>query len=309
MQTLQAAIELGSLVNETVPVDEWSKIAQGLAPREMAVPTGSGLNGSFHPEFDGYPLAEDRQGVKQADTAMLQYPLNVAMSQSTRINDLEWYASHTPDTGHMPAMTWSVFAIDSMRLNKTEEAFGRFNRSYALNVKPPFYVWTETHHGDGGPCVPFITGAGGFLQTAIFGVLGLQLEADRLVIDPPPLSVVGEDVYELSLPSFWWHHARIRLRAQRHAIVISQLIGGKDDAPPLQVVSATGETTRIKPNGRWVRLPRGKGAHALMEAPGEETSLGIQTVMYGAADAQSPKSLDTKSLDTETTSSLLARPE
>jgi len=50
-------------------------------------------------------------------------------------------------------------------------------------VQPPYNVWTESPHGG---TINFITGAGGFLQSAIFGTSGLRLHSDHLTFNPPP---------------------------------------------------------------------------------------------------------------------------
>ena len=38
-------------------------------------------------------------------------------------------------------------------------------------AQPPYYVWRETLHGG---CTPFLTGAGGFLQSIVNGVFGTR---------------------------------------------------------------------------------------------------------------------------------------
>jgi trehalose/maltose hydrolase-like predicted phosphorylase len=290
MITLQAAIELATVLNETVPQEEWTTIAKGLVPQTQPVPPSSGLTGQYHPEFDGYPDSKDASGGKLTDAVLLQYPLNVSMPLEVKHNDLAWYAKNTPDDG--PTMTWSALAINAMRLNDTITAMERFNRAYSLNVLPPFYVWTEKH--DGGGCAPFITGAGGFLQAVVFGVLGLTMREDRLSINPPPMSVSGFDVTGVSLPSFKWHHTRLSLRTTANSIEISQLEGGQDGAPPLMVFSATGERTPLQPGGQPVSLPRNQGQNYVMEANAyrQQQALSLPARKGGAAPAEERQQLD-----------------
>lgn len=52
-----------------------------------------------------------------------------------------------------------------------------FAHMYLIILK----VWTETPHGGE---VNFITGAGGFLQSVLFGYGGIRLNLDGLYIDP-----------------------------------------------------------------------------------------------------------------------------
>ena len=79
-------------------------------------------------------------------------------------------------------MTWGMFAVGLISLGAGFEAAAasNFNRSYA-NAQPPFLVWTETPTG-GTP--NFLTGAGGFLQTAYFGYSGLRIGDDNMTIAP-----------------------------------------------------------------------------------------------------------------------------
>merc|ERR1712176_1572635 len=100
------------------------------------------------------------------------------MPAEVRRADLEYYAPRTDVNG--PAMTWGMHAVGYLELNDLEKASENFNRSFA-NAQEPFNVWTETP--DGG-AVNFLTGAGGFLQTALFGLPGLRILSDRLLIDP-----------------------------------------------------------------------------------------------------------------------------
>jgi hypothetical protein len=57
-------------------------------------------------------------------------------------------------------------------LGEEEEAFRLFNKSYQPNEVPPFGVISETA---GGTNPYFATGAGGMLQTVLFGFGGLEI--------------------------------------------------------------------------------------------------------------------------------------
>ena len=54
MLAIHAAIEFAPLVGATIPAD-YSAKSVGLTVRTEAVPAGSGLAGSYHPEYTGYP--------------------------------------------------------------------------------------------------------------------------------------------------------------------------------------------------------------------------------------------------------------
>jgi len=125
----------------------------------------------YHPEYSSYVYGTQ---VKQADTVLLGFPLEIDfnMTHAIRANDLAAYGGKNTDNGG-PAMTWGAFAIGYIELGKgfEQNASSNFNRSFA-NVKPPFDVWTETPTGG---CPNFLTGAGGFLQTAFNGYSGLRI--------------------------------------------------------------------------------------------------------------------------------------
>lgn len=127
----------------------------------------------YHPEFDGYMPNET---VKQADVILMQFPWEYnsnsnSMDTQTKYNDLLIYENVTDKGG--PAMTWSMFVINWLALNKTQKAAQLFEQSF-VNIQKPFNIWTET--ADGGGTVNFITGGGGWLQTFIFGFGGVRLK-------------------------------------------------------------------------------------------------------------------------------------
>lgn len=129
----------------------------------------------FHPEFEGYT----GEKIKQADAILLGFPLGLNMTGDVWGNDLRYYEQRTDENG--PAMTWGMHSIGHIQLDEKEEAAKLFNRSFAY-IQPPFGVWSETVTGQGA--TNFITGAGGFLQTVIFGWPRLRLEDDGISINP-----------------------------------------------------------------------------------------------------------------------------
>lgn len=145
---------------------------------QMFVPYDAAVD--YHPEYDGYAQGTT---IKQGDVILMGFPLEAKMAPATRANDLQQYAAVTSNGG--PAMTWAMFAVGYLDTGKLDLAYSNFKRGYA-NVRPPFNVWTETPTGG---AVNFLTGAGGFLQSVIFGYAGLRIRgtpALGLVLDPPP---------------------------------------------------------------------------------------------------------------------------
>ena len=191
---VEAASVLG--VSADYPTVDWQQKSVGLfVPFEPTVPGHPELAGGYHPEYSNFPA----KTVKQADTVMLSFPFGAPMPPEVLANDLSFYTEITSQ--HGPAMTWAIFAIDWMEVslqsgNPWSGNFSRaihfFNRGYA-NVQRPFNVWRETPTGG---AVNFITGAGGFLQQALFGSSGMRLEADKLTFNPPPCRASGESLHK-----------------------------------------------------------------------------------------------------------------
>ncbi|MDR3549281.1 MAG: hypothetical protein P4M11_13635 [Candidatus Pacebacteria bacterium] len=130
----------------------------------------------WHPEYVGYKIG---QVVKQADTTLVTFPLERPYNKSTLRNDLAYYEKVTDREG--PAMTWSMFFIDSIELARNEQeinqaTFKYFYKSFLMNLKGPFSVWSESP--DYGAW-HFATGAGGFLQGLIYGYAGMRIHLDK----------------------------------------------------------------------------------------------------------------------------------
>lgn len=124
--------------------------------------------------------------IKQADVNLLSYPLDIITDKETILKDLKYYEPKLAEEG--PAMAQSVFAVIYARLGDAENAFRLFKRSYEPNKRPPFGALAEAATSN-NPY--FATGAGGMLQTVIFGFGGLYL-TDNGIIQKKPI-----------LPSTW----------------------------------------------------------------------------------------------------------
>lgn len=78
-------------------------------------------------------------------------------------------------------MTWSMHTIGFLDLEDEESATIKFEKSYSVYIREPFYVWSEAIKGTDG-VGNFITGAGGFLQSVINGYGGIRLNFDDMII-------------------------------------------------------------------------------------------------------------------------------
>jgi trehalose/maltose hydrolase-like predicted phosphorylase len=120
--------------------------------------------------------------IKQADVNLLSYPLNIINDKETILKDLKYYEPRLAKEG--PAMGKSVFAVLYARLGYTENAYRLFKESYEPNKQPPFGALSETALSNHSY---FATGAGGLLQTVLFGFGGLHFTEEGIVQMNPVL--------------------------------------------------------------------------------------------------------------------------
>jgi trehalose/maltose hydrolase-like predicted phosphorylase len=148
-----AAKELG-----IIPPAEWEHVAQNIPI--LKFPDGTTRENATYDGVD----------IKQADVNLLAYPLDIVSDKAQVEKDLIYYEKRMSPEG--PAMGSAVLSTLYSRLGKPEKAYEIFSRSYKLNEVPPFGVLSETA---GGTNPYFATGAGGMLQSVIFGFGGLSI--------------------------------------------------------------------------------------------------------------------------------------
>ena len=130
----------------------------------------------FHPEYDGYRWTK----IKQADVVLLNYPLGMNLTKPQIKADLDYYAPLSDPNG--PAMTWSMFTIGYLDVMDFDNASWYLNKSFSQNIHAPFNIWTEFSNSQGTK--GFITAAGGFLQTIVYGYGGIRLTTKSLTLAP-----------------------------------------------------------------------------------------------------------------------------
>jgi len=160
---LQFAV-LAAKVLDIEPNAEWSVVADKIIIHKF--PDGTTME---HSKYDG-------DIIKQADVNLLAYPLNIVNDEETLLKDLKYYEPKIAEEG--PAMSKSIFAVIYARLGDVEEAFRLFKESYEPNKRPPFGALSESATSN-NPY--FVTGAGGMLQTVLFGFGGLHLTEDGII--------------------------------------------------------------------------------------------------------------------------------
>ncbi|QDO94572.1 glycoside hydrolase family 65 protein [Formosa sediminum] len=119
--------------------------------------------------------------IKQADANLLSYPLNIVRDKENVLKDLIYYEPKLSKNG--PAMGKSIFSIIYARLGDVDNAYRLFKDSYIPNMRPPFGALSETTTSNRSY---FATGAGGLLQSIIFGFGGLEF-TDQGIIQKNPI--------------------------------------------------------------------------------------------------------------------------
>lgn len=159
---LRFAVQAASVLGKTAPI-EWEKVADNLVICRF--PDGTTRE---HSNYDG-------ERIKQADANLLAYPLEIITDPEAILQDLKYYEPKLAEEG--PAMSKSVLALLYARLGDPETAYRLFRESYMPNKRPPFGALAETAMSN-NPY--FVTGAGGMLQTVIFGFGGLHITDDGI---------------------------------------------------------------------------------------------------------------------------------
>ncbi|MDO8682312.1 MAG: glycosyl hydrolase family 65 protein [Armatimonadota bacterium] len=167
-------------------------------------------------EFNGHA----GQPTKQADTELLIYPLELPMARDVKENTFDYYKKKVMPKG--PAMSSSVHSVIAARLGRRDEAYRLFQKSYRPYLRGPFNMFNEkpSKYLD-NTC--FLTGAGGTLQSVIYGFGGLRTSSEKLSATPilpkqwKRLIITGikwrGKTYDLDVDPTGW-----RLRKVSHAI-------------------------------------------------------------------------------------------
>ncbi|PKQ64201.1 glycosyl hydrolase family 65 [Labilibaculum filiforme] len=148
----------------------WQDVADGLVFNHFT----SGVT-KENSEYNG-------EIIKQVDVNLLAYPLNVITDSKSILQDLEYYEPKIAPEG--PAMSHSVLGVLYARLGEPEKAFKLFKKSYEPNKRAPFGALSESAFSN-NPY--FATGAGGMLQTVLFGFGGLHITENGIVQKNPCL--------------------------------------------------------------------------------------------------------------------------
>ncbi|MEM9544838.1 MAG: glycoside hydrolase family 65 protein [Bacteroidota bacterium] len=161
----KAAVQVGLKPNPM-----WEKVAANI--RILKFDDGTTKE---HSTYDG-------EIIKQADVNLLSYPLNIVNDEAAILRDLQYYEPKLAVEG--PAMGKSIFSVLYARQGDADNAFRLFKESYVPNQQEPFGALSETATANHSY---FATGAGGMLQTILFGFAGLDFTDEGIVQKDPIL--------------------------------------------------------------------------------------------------------------------------
>jgi trehalose/maltose hydrolase-like predicted phosphorylase len=108
---------------------------------------------------------------KQAAAVLAIYPLQFPEAERQAKVMMERFAPKVTPNG--PAMSDSVHALIWARLGETEKAYRTWRKSWQDFTKHPLLLFSEKRSKE---VSYFTTGAGGCLQTVIYGFLGFRLD-------------------------------------------------------------------------------------------------------------------------------------
>jgi trehalose/maltose hydrolase-like predicted phosphorylase len=259
--SLRNAAHAAQLLGKRAP-SSWTSIAG-----KLRIPF-SEKNGVFQ-QYAGYKGSL----IKQADTVLLQYPLEWPMKKKTATKTLDYYASRTDPDG--PAMTDSVHAIDAASNDEPGcSTYTYLKRSIEPFVRGPYSLFSEARGAKAGardplagsPAQDFLTGKGGFLQVFTNGLTGQRMREDKLELDPMLPPQLSEGV---TLKGLHWQGRTYDIALAAHQTTVS-LREGKPltlGTPHGQVTVSRGAPAVLKtrrpdlsPTGNLARCQPAKGS-------------------------------------------------
>ena len=152
--------------------------------------------------------ADDLRPTKQADGELVIYPARLSMDKATAEKTFALHVTRPIKSG--PAMTASMHALIAARLGKATDAETYFRESYRPFVRGAFLLFSEKRSLD--RCV-FTTGAGGVLQSVIYGFGGVDFDRWDAVPKAP-----------VALPASWKSLTLrgVSYKGKRYTVTVTQ---------------------------------------------------------------------------------------
>ncbi|MEW6193641.1 MAG: hypothetical protein AB1521_00615 [Bacteroidota bacterium] len=186
---LELAVKASRLLNLPVNPD-WQKLSD-----KMYIPFDG--DGEFHPLHDKSGSGEEASKFWSSVVYLLDYPLQMKMSEKTKLNDLNRAVKGLELHGAGAMMGINFLSIIAAELGSDSLLNYTLDKTLKGYLKPPFYVLSETHENKS---VNFLTGAGSFLQQVIFGYTGLRITDDGVVQKYNPM--LPQKINKLILKNF-----------------------------------------------------------------------------------------------------------
>ncbi len=163
--TTKAAIEIGEILNP-----EWQLVSEKIKILKLKDGTTK-----EHENYNG-------EIIKQADVNLLSFPLKIINDKESILKDLKYYEPKLSKDG--PAMGKSIFSVLYARQGDAANAYRLFKESYVPNQQAPFGALSEVATSNFSY---FATGAGGMLQSVLFGFAGLDITDEGIIQKNPIL--------------------------------------------------------------------------------------------------------------------------
>ncbi|WP_447987128.1 glycoside hydrolase family 65 protein [Nitrospira sp. Nam74] len=179
----------------------------------------------------GYERTQQSQVVKQADVIALSALLWDRFPYAVHEANFRYYE---PRTAHGSSLSPSIHALVAARLGDTELAAQYFGQAAEMDL--------ADHMGNAAGGV-HMANLGGLWQAAVFGIAGISLRDDGLIIDP-------------HLPTTWneWSF-RLQWRGRKLAIAINRRPGqvtvDLQTGGPMTIELAGGMVIQLEPEGRY----------------------------------------------------------
>ncbi len=166
---LEFAIKAANVIGE-IPNPDWQLVSEKIKILKLKDGTTK-----EHENYNG-------EIIKQADANLLSFPLNIINDKGSILKDLKYYEPKLSKDG--PAMGKSIFSILYARQGDVTNAYRLFKESYVPNQQAPFGALSEVATSNFSY---FATGAGGMLQSVLFGFAGLDITDDGIIQKNPIL--------------------------------------------------------------------------------------------------------------------------
>ncbi|MFQ3667628.1 MAG: hypothetical protein SNJ61_01880 [Fimbriimonadaceae bacterium] len=121
-----------------------------------------------------YDGDDDRRRYKQAAAVLAIYPLQAPVAEAQAADMMRRFSERITPNG--PAMSDSVHGLIYARLGDTERAYEFWRKSWQEFTGHPLLIFSEKRRRAE---TYFTTGAGGSLQTVLYGFLGFRLDYEK----------------------------------------------------------------------------------------------------------------------------------